>query len=282
MVDYNKLRSKISEVEQGKGIAGFFSGAIFKDTSWFLTKMAPPKSKEKTSKLAPVDLSDERVPSEDDLSKEEVFESLKEKVEEKGEIQSKFGSIMQDDRPKNFSASAFPLTLKKTEVEGNLNSLYENIDISKFKKVKLLIVGESQLERIDAESPHWKFTHDPNELLGKMILAMKLDEGDFLRTSLCGSNEIEQLDNILKEIVCFAPDVVVTLGAVSTNLLYSKKEKLSKIHGQSFDRTIEIDNEFIPFRFVPVFHPELLQINPSMKRTAWIDLQKIMEMIGKK
>jgi DNA polymerase len=282
MVEYNKLRSKINEIEQGKGIAKFFSGSIFKSTPWFLTKIEAPEEKTKSVNNEIVDLSKERVPSEDSLSKESVLESLKEKVEEKGEIQSKFGSIIQDDKPKNFSASAFPLTKKRVEVEGYLNSLYSSIDIANFKNIKLLIVGESQTDKIDQENPHWKYEHNPNELLGKMILAMKLEEGDFLRTSLCGENEIEQLDNVLQEVICFRPDVVVTLGAISTNLLYSKREKLSKIHGQSFERTIEIDNEFVPFKFVPVFHPELLEINPSMKRTAWIDLQKIMEMIGKK
>ena len=274
MIDYNKLRRKVSDIEQGSGISKFFSGAIFKDSPWFMAQKELPKTSVK--KDAPK-VEDHRISNEEPLNKTEVLESLKSKVEDNGGVQSKFGSSIQASV--SSSIKTFKLELKEEDIEKGLSSLYTSFDSNKFKKIKLLIVGESQLVDFDNENSHWKFDHNNSELLGKMILAMKLEEGQFLRSSLVGKDNDEQLKNILNEISIFRPDVVVTLGAISTNLLYGKKEKLSKIHGQSFERTISLKDNELLFKFVPVFHPELLEINPSMKRTAWIDLQKIMEML---
>lgn len=279
MVDYNKLRRKITDIEDGGGISKFFNGSIFKESSWFMAKKDEPKSSGTKKELK---LEDERVPGEESLNKTEVLESIKKKVEDKGEIQSKFGSITKDNSKGSSFSKSFKIEKSEDSVEKEVSSIYSSIDISSFKNIKLLIVGESQLPSFNSEEPHWKSLHENDELLGKMILAMKLDEGDFLRSSLVGKDSEEQLNNILKEISTFKPEVVVTLGAISTNLLYGKREKLSKVHGQCFDRIIGLENSELLFKFVPVFHPELLEINPSMKRTAWIDLQKIMEMIEKK
>ena len=73
------------------------------------------------------------------------------------------------------------------------------------------------------------------------------------------------------------PKVVVSLGATVTNILLGKREKLSTIHGQFFEKRQGECN----FSLMPIFHPDFLIINPNMKRTAWIDLQKVMERIGK-
>lgn len=279
MVDYNKLRTNIKNIEQGEGISKFYKGAIFKEIPWAITNKSLPSAAQPTKAI--LNTEENRVPDQESLSKAQVFESLKEKVEQGGEIQSRFGSIGKS-AASTFNSKSFKLSLSKKEISNQLDQIYSLESSEKFKDIKLLIVGESQSPKFDSENIHWKFSHNPNELLGKMIIAMKLEEGDFLRSSLVGESEQEQCDNILKEILAFNPDVVITLGAVSTNLLYGRKEKLSKVHGQCFERSIESSSETTEFKFVPVFHPELLEINPSMKRTAWIDLQKIMEMIGKK
>ncbi|WP_127718011.1 uracil-DNA glycosylase family protein [Halobacteriovorax sp. HLS] len=280
MVDYNKLRTDIKNIEQGEGISRFFKGAIFKEMPWAISKKPTPKTSAlRESNIVP---KQDRVPTEESLSKVEVLESLKEKVEKSGEIQSRFGTIGKSPSTSTLSSKIFKLSATKKEIVEQLDGLYSFDSCERFKDIKLLIIGESQLTKFDIDNTHWKFSHNPNELLGKMIIAMKLEEGDFLRSALVGESEQEQCENILKEIVAFSPDVVITLGAVSTNLLYGRKEKLSKVHGQCFERIIEVSGESKEFKFVPVFHPELLEINPSMKRTAWIDLQKIMEMIGKK
>lgn len=127
------------------------------------------------------------------------------------------------------------------------------------------------------------------DLLGRMIAAMKLSGNEFFRyhlneeleniTDLAGN--LENPDQATRELFKFIeekrPKVVVSLGATITNILLGKREKLSGIHGQFFEKTIGDST----FNLMPVFHPEFLLINPNMKRTAWIDLQKVMERIGK-
>ena len=51
----------------------------------------------------------------------------------------------------------------------------------------------------------------------------------------------------------------------------------SNIHGQFFEKQYGDT----AFSLMPVFHPDFLVINPNMKRTAWADLQKVMERVGK-
>lgn len=131
------------------------------------------------------------------------------------------------------------------------------------------------------------------DLLGKMIVAMKLRPGEFNRVSF--NEKLEDINDLaknltepsaetvelLQQIKKFKPNIVVSLGATVTNILMGKREKLSGIHGQFFEKTLSLDNESYTYQLMPIFHPEFLLINPNMKRTAWIDLQKVMERVGK-
>lgn len=131
------------------------------------------------------------------------------------------------------------------------------------------------------------------DLLGKMIVAMKLRSGEFNRVPF--NEKLEEVNDLatnlvaptaetielLEQIKKFKPNIVVSLGATVTNILLGKREKLSGIHGQFFDKTLSLDNESYSYQVMPIFHPDFLVINPNMKRTAWIDLQKVMERVGK-
>lgn len=131
------------------------------------------------------------------------------------------------------------------------------------------------------------------DLLGKMIQAMKLKSGEFFRIPFnekmedifdLGHNlEDPNIDTIdlFEKIKQYDPQYVVSLGATVTNILLGKREKLSSIHGQFFDQKINFNNQSYTYQLMPIFHPDFLLINPNMKRTAWIDLQKIMERVGK-
>lgn len=132
-----------------------------------------------------------------------------------------------------------------------------------------------------------------DDLLGKMIQAMKLRPGEFNRFSF--NEKLEDVNDLSKNLIeptqetqelleiikKYKPEVVVSLGATVTNILLGKREKLSGIHGQFFDKKIDINNESYTYALTPIFHPDFLIINPNMKRTAWIDLQKVMERVGK-
>lgn len=133
-------------------------------------------------------------------------------------------------------------------------------------------------------------TFDPNssqeDLLAKMIQAMKLNPHNQIRLKI--DSELETIVNkkheshplykkLVADLESLKPDVIVTLGAAATHLLLNKKEKLSSIHGQIFPIQL---NELKTF-FCPVFHPDFLVINPNMKRTAWMDLLKVIDFLGK-
>lgn len=127
------------------------------------------------------------------------------------------------------------------------------------------------------------------DLLGKMIGAMKLSPNEFFRYPMQESledvtdlafnaeNPNHSTTELYKMIKLKRPAIVVSLGATVTNILLGKREKLSTIHGQFFEKKL---GECV-YNLMPIFHPDFLQINPNMKRTAWIDLQKVMERIGK-
>ncbi|AUN99464.1 hypothetical protein C0V70_15380 [Bacteriovorax stolpii] len=127
------------------------------------------------------------------------------------------------------------------------------------------------------------------DLLGKMIQAMKLKPGEFNRiqfdeklddiNDLAGNltTPSAETTNLIEQIEKFKPEIVVSLGATVTNILLGKREKLSGIHGQFFDKSAGSYH----YNLMPLFHPDFLVINPNMKRTAWIDLQKVMERVGK-
>jgi hypothetical protein len=133
------------------------------------------------------------------------------------------------------------------------------------------------------------YNGEGEDLLGKMISAMKLKDNEFSRYPLESALEdIEDLAGnlenpspetakLLAVIAEKRPKVVVSLGATITNILLGKREKLSGIHGQFFEKKTGDCN----YSLMPIFHPDFLIINPNMKRTAWIDLQKVMERVGK-
>lgn len=134
---------------------------------------------------------------------------------------------------------------------------------------------------------------ESEDLLGKMIKAMKLEGSEFYRLKFNESLEsaenlaqnleapsLETLE-IFKVIKEKDPQIVVSLGATVTNVLLGRREKLSSIHGQFFTQTIKLAEGELSYELMPIFHPDFLLINPNMKRTAWIDLQKVMELVGK-
>jgi len=282
MSKYQKLRNEISKIEGSKGIAKFYLGALFADTSWYTATLDEPEigAPVALSTTVEEELPPQRPSAEGSPSKAEVLSSLAKKIDEKGAVQSRFGNITKDEKAISLGSKLI-LTKDQSEYKKWIESNLSSFEFEKFEGVSALIVGESRNVDLNSEQAHYKFSHDNTELLGKMIIPMKLEEGEFLRASLLGDTDEEVLQNLLCEIALFKPKAVISLGAVATNFLYGKKEKLSKIHGQELERIIEIGDESINFTLFPIFHPDLLEINPSMKRTAWMDLQKVMKFLGK-
>lgn len=162
--------------------------------------------------------------------------------------------------------------------------LNEPVVLTQYKSL-VMFVGDSFLEE--------NSTKGEDDLLGKMIAAMKLKNHEFCRIPFNRKLEdVMDLDENLKNpspetqalfsvIAENKPMIVVSLGATVTNLLLGRREKLSGIHGQFFDNSFVYEHKSYNYQLLPIFHPEFLKINPNMKRTAWIDLQKVMERVGK-
>ena len=115
------------------------------------------------------------------------------------------------------------------------------------------------------------------ELLTKMIQAMKLSNDEYSILEIEAEKK-GKLEEIKGQILAEKPSVVITLGAFASNLLLEGQERLSKIHGNFFPRSFS-DN--FHTQIVPLFHPSFLLINPGMKKSAWMDMQKIMDFLGK-
>jgi uracil-DNA glycosylase family 4 len=111
------------------------------------------------------------------------------------------------------------------------------------------------------------------EFFERMIKAMKLrpeevilypvdDEGRDL------ANEIMSIANFFK------PAVIITLGAKAAQKILKVNDRLNSLHGEFFSRTLQKGDTF---QVVPLYHPSIIETNQNMKKTAWTDMQKIME-----
>ena len=143
------------------------------------------------------------------------------------------------------------------------------------EKLLVLFIG-SEFEEESGQS---------RDLLNKMIQAMKLsnDEHTLLEvegklSEFAEEEKRQKLEEIKGQILRKRPSVIVTLGASASNLLLEGQERLSKIHGNFFPRTFSGN---FHTQIVPLFHPNFLLINPAMKKSAWMDMQKIMDFVGK-
>jgi DNA polymerase len=86
----------------------------------------------------------------------------------------------------------------------------------------------------------------------------------------------DEVDNCIgylkKQIALIKPEVIITLGAVSTHNLLGITTPISRLRGNFTD--------YMGITVMPTFHPSYLLQNPSKKRETWEDIKKVMEMLG--
>ena len=146
-----------------------------------------------------------------------------------------------------------------------------------------LVEGVGVLVAFVAEIPRDFCESEEGGLLSKMIKALPFEKGETVRILFdrrLGREEIGR--TIIRDLCKLRPRAVVTLGALATNLSLGRKERLSLVHGKELELSVPGENGQASFPCFPVFHPDFLHINPSMKRTAWHDLQKVAGFLGKK
>jgi uracil-DNA glycosylase family 4 len=110
---------------------------------------------------------------------------------------------------------------------------------------------------------------------------MKLSPKSYTRVFFEKDKEVAltQWNEVLKRVSDQDEVIVISLGAMATNVILGRKERLSRIHGQEFQLNLQSSAKETKLVVFPVFHPDILQINPNMKRSAWLDLQKVMKRL---
>lgn len=159
---------------------------------------------------------------------------------------------------------------------------------------KVMFVNDQLLNTIEDESSYSDdsyeyellsvFQRPAAALFSKMIKAMNLAPMDFIVSGIevnKDETKISYFDEVLSEILHFKPELIICLGASTTQRFLQRKERLANVHGQFFDISLNtgMENQF-NFKLMPLFHPDLLLINPNMKKTTWLDMQKSMKLLG--
>jgi uracil-DNA glycosylase family 4 len=154
-------------------------------------------------------------------------------------------------------------------------------------KVKVLFVSE-KFRKMEEVIPEIRggfidelltgFPLKTAEFFERMILAMKLQSEEVIIFPIEGADDTDYSDNVMAIASFYQPEVVVTLGATATSKILKSNDRLSLVHGQFFTRKLGDESSV---QIVPLFHPSIIETNQNMKKTAWIDMQKIMKHLKK-
>ena len=131
------------------------------------------------------------------------------------------------------------------------------------------------------------FGQAQDEMLAKMIRAIKLNEEDVFATNVikcslpdscqpisehigtCGAYLMQQIDILEPQIIC-------SMGIIASRLLTGRAQPLSQQRGRFVLYKTEAGQQ-IPL--MPTYHPTFLLQNPEMKAATWADLQEIEKKI---
>ena len=146
----------------------------------------------------------------------------------------------------------------------------------------LVFCGEAPGE--DEDHSGRPFVGASGELLTAMIekgMRMRREDVFILNTLKCRPpnnrapvpDEIAACRPFLEEqIRVIAPKVIVALGNAAIRALLGESPGISRMRGQTLD--------VLGAKLVPTYHPAYLLRNPSAKRAAWEDLQRVMRLLA--
>lgn len=146
---------------------------------------------------------------------------------------------------------------------------------------RLMLIGEAPSRLDDARGR--LFSDDAGELLTAMLKAMGLGREQVYTTSILKcrppnnrAGEREELMACARflrpQIETVQPEVILTLGSEASRLLLGSSFEFSSRRGEWGAW------EGIPV--MPTWHPGYLIHHPAEKRSAWADLQQVMERLG--
>lgn len=152
--------------------------------------------------------------------------------------------------------------------------------------LSVLFIGEALRgeEALDAEitgiRPEFLVSFLPPvaDLFQKMVQAMKLAPNEFALSALQDAKGERSTEDLFEEIFWRKPRFVVPLGARATQAILGARERLATVHGKFFALDAMPDSDT---QVVPLFHPSVIASNANMKKSTWVDMQKIMQALGK-
>ncbi|MCA0406533.1 MAG: uracil-DNA glycosylase [Proteobacteria bacterium] len=155
-------------------------------------------------------------------------------------------------------------------------------------KARIMIIGEAPGR--DEDEIGRPFVGRAGQLLDKMLAAIGLD-----RTSVYIANTVPWrppgnrtptpqeiavcMPFILRQIELAAPDILVTMGAPSSQTLLNQKDGILRLRGRWLSFTV--GGRAIPA--IPMLHPAYLLRSPAQKNLAWRDLRALkakLEALG--
>lgn len=273
MANFSKILNFQNNLAAGKeALSNTFAGRLFSESGWFFHQLQDAELEQNSIDPITVEPSEEIVAPEEKTIGQVVDQMVDYVHTKASEENSETVSLTNAEAVVGKSAATQTESKEIELIEDPLDLIIDK----NTPNAKVAFVGEIPK---DFNSDH------PNiDLLSKMIGAMKLEEGSWQRLFLEKNLEEDKLkhqeDSLFMHLLQSEVSVVVSLGAFATNLLMGKRERLSKVHGQQQKLNLNTGDTTKELSVFPVFHPDLLQINPNMKRSAWIDLQKVMEFLN--
>ncbi len=146
---------------------------------------------------------------------------------------------------------------------------------------RLLLIGEGPGEVEDRTGK--VFVGPAGQLLTKMLEAISLSREDVYICNIVKcrppANRNPEPDEaeacryyLLEQIHIIQPEYILLLGRVAAHNILNTGEALSRLRGKTFT--------FENAQTITTYHPSALLRNVHLKKGAWIDLQRLRDMMG--
>jgi len=145
---------------------------------------------------------------------------------------------------------------------------------------RLMFVGEAPGRDEDAQGV--PFVGRAGQLLNKMIAAIDMRREDVYICNVLkcrppenrtpAPDEVEQCRPYLEQqIALVKPALICALGLSAMQALLQTKASMGSMRGKTF--------EYRGVPLIPTYHPAALLRNPSLKHEAWVDLQRVRDLL---
>jgi len=145
---------------------------------------------------------------------------------------------------------------------------------------RLMFVGEAPGRDEDLQGV--PFVGRAGQLLNKMIAAIDMKREDVYIANILkcrppdnrvpAADEVGQcLPYLEQQIALLQPAVLCALGLSAAQGLLGTKATMASMRGKTFS--------FRGVPLIPTYHPAALLRNPGLKRDAWIDLQRVRDVV---